>query len=554
LRFAALAALCIVLFGYGIEARALWDGDEGMHAATAAEMLRSGDWVVPRLNGAPFWDKPPLFTWLCAVSLAAWGHGEFAVRLPAALLGLGTVLVTYRFGRFMIGRTAAFWGSAAMASSVAMIVVSRSVLHDIGLAFFLTLALLAFHRAWAATPPQRLHVALGHAALGCAVLAKGPVALVLAAGTLLTFLALRGDLHRLPSLAPLWGILLLGAIALPWYAAMGLHQPGYARYFFLVQNLGNFLGGRPRHPGPVYFYLPVLAIGAFPWTPYAALALLRALRRPLRENPARLFLLVWFAFVLVFFTVANSKLPAYILPLVPPGALLLGELWADLRRGVEGRSPRLRHCSAVLVAVLAAGLLWLLGLRADHLQADVPQGFVEYLLAFSFLLLVASGASALLLWRGRFGALFATNVALALVLVLFAHAIAPAADSRRSSKQLAQRLDRLLAPGEPMTFFLNLFDSALFYTGRRAVVLQDERALSVHLREPGSSCLLRRGDWERLGALHELATVEYRLADKLIVRGRGRAERDGPSSMGAHAASPVSSDPIRTGVRPRDRI
>ena len=125
LRVGGLVLLCLALFFLRLGGFALWDIDEGMHASTSKIMVQSGDWLAPVYNGEPFYDKPPLYNWFVALSFLVFGFTEFAARLPSALLGLGTVLLTYRFGRRMLGAEAAFLGAAVLATSLEFVVLSR---------------------------------------------------------------------------------------------------------------------------------------------------------------------------------------------------------------------------------------------------------------------------------------------------------------------------------------------------------------------------------------------------------------------------------------------
>ena len=140
-----LVALCLVVFFFRLGASPLWDIDEGMHAATAKEMVLTGDWITPRHNGEPFYDKPPLFNWLTALSFQVLGFTELAARLPAALLGLGCVVVTYLLGRRIFDPATGFLGGAILATSILFVILARAVVHDMSLAFFMTLTLFLFY-------------------------------------------------------------------------------------------------------------------------------------------------------------------------------------------------------------------------------------------------------------------------------------------------------------------------------------------------------------------------------------------------------------------------
>ena len=143
-----LISLCLILFFFRLGARPLWDIDEGMHAAMAQTMILSGDWITPKFNGTPFYDKPIFHNWLVAIAFLVFGFTEFAARLPAAVLGSGCVMVTYLLGKKTFHPTVGFLGAAILATALEFIVLSRSVVHDISLVFFITLALYLFYTGY----------------------------------------------------------------------------------------------------------------------------------------------------------------------------------------------------------------------------------------------------------------------------------------------------------------------------------------------------------------------------------------------------------------------
>src|SRR5512143_2288156 len=246
-----LCALCLVLFFFRLGAGPLWDVDEGLHASTSKDMVLSGDWVTTRVNGQNFYDKTVLYNWFAAVSFLLFGFTELAARLPAALLGLGTVLVTYELGRRMFGSRAGLLGGAVLATSPEFIILSRSVVHDISLAFFITLSFAFFFIAFSTSNRRKPTLFLFYASLGLAVLAKGPIGLLLPGLAIGLFLLARGRLNFLKEMSLGWGALIFLVVAAPWYVLISTRNPDYVSYFLLKQNFGNFLSKvQARHPEP----------------------------------------------------------------------------------------------------------------------------------------------------------------------------------------------------------------------------------------------------------------------------------------------------------------
>jgi len=521
-RTGLLVLACLALLFFGLGDRALWDTDEGQHAATSRTMVTSGDWVVPQFNGAPFHDKPPLYNWLVALSFVVLGFTEFAARLPSAALGLGLVLLTYRFGREMLGATAAFLGALALLCCALTIALSRAVVHDICLAFLVGLALFAFYRAWSVEERRRTWLVLAYVCVGFSILAKGPLGGVLFGGVVLVFLALRRDLRFVLKMMPVRALLIAAAIALPWYLLLELREPGYLRYFLLEQNLGNFASADPRHPEPFWFYLPVLVLGFFPWSAFLPLTLWRLWQRRAELDPARQFLLVWAGFVFVFFSAASSKLPTYILPMLPAAALLVGDFWARLLEAPARRSQRGLVVSQLFVIAAVSYIVFGLWSEATGHKMYDPDVHRGHLVALSVLLVSTAMASSILLalkhYRGLFGANAAALAVLIGYLVLW---LAPAIDPYRSTKTIGLRLHDQLPPGQNLTFFHEVKDSALFYTERLGTVLKTPEAVESFLLQDGALCVVDRSRLDRLDSIRESYRVVDQLANKAVIAGRG---------------------------------
>jgi 4-amino-4-deoxy-L-arabinose transferase-like glycosyltransferase len=348
----------------------LWERDEGRYADVAQEMLERGDFITPRANGAVFLDKPPLLFWATAASLALFGRHETAARLPQLLFALITLLATYGIGRRLLGTAAAGLALIVLASSLIFFVLAHVLTLDLSLACCVTVTLFFFLAGYrAGARGGGLYLAMW-AAAGFGLLAKGPIALVLAGMTILGFLLLRREPGRVLDLRPWVGPLICLAVAAPWYVAISIATPAFAPFFFLRQNVDRFLTPVYHRLGGWDYYLKVIIAGMLPWTLVIPGALLRLARRRddgggsaptfatalrrLAGAPARsescAFLLAWMVPGLLFLTVSHSKLPAYALPLIPALALAVAAL---LQRDME-RHPRAAATALLLPALLLA--------------------------------------------------------------------------------------------------------------------------------------------------------------------------------------------------------
>lgn len=358
-----LAGSCLLLFLLGVSPWGLWERDEGRYADAAHEMLERRDFVTPRIDGAVFLDKPPLVYWVTAASLALWGRSETGARFGQLLFAAGTLLVTRRIGILLFGRRRANLAVIVLASSVLFFTASHILTLDLALSFFVALTLLFFLKGdRAGTASSRPYLGMFAAAAG-GVLTKGLIGAVLPAMTIACFFTLRREWRRARGIPWIRGSLLFLLIAAPWYVAVSIANPEFPRYFFLHEHLDRFATSVHRHQGGWWYYPAVLAAGLMPWSLMLPAGLFRG-RSPGRpavealrqEAPALLW--SWIVPGFLFLTAAQSKLPLYVLPLLPPAALLIAS-W--LNRGLEETSYRaLFLWPAVLLIVVAGGTaaLW----------------------------------------------------------------------------------------------------------------------------------------------------------------------------------------------------
>jgi 4-amino-4-deoxy-L-arabinose transferase-like glycosyltransferase len=401
------------------------------------------------------------------------GFTEFAARLPAAMLGLLSVWVTYRLGRKMFSARTGFLAGAILATSILHLVMSRTVVHDIALGLFTTLALALFYLAVAEPERRKAYFLLFYIAVAGAVLAKGPLGAVLPALVIGPYLVLTRRLALIKQMQLGWGALILLALTGPWYILMSLRNEGYLAYFLIEKTFGSFASDESTHPAPFHFYIPVFLGALLPWTGFFPAALYRAFRRLRGEgrDPV-LYLILWVGTMFVFFSVATSKLASYLLPLMPAAALLTGLLWDEALAASRERKPWNLFWSH-LPMVVALGVGFVYGWLRPPLELGVKYGItLQQVFVLGLIITVLPVVALGLLWRRQVGLAFGSIVTtVAAVLAVFAVWVGPSMDPYRSTKELALELDQRLPPAAPMVFFWREKDSALFYTDRDGVVL-----------------------------------------------------------------------------------
>lgn len=326
--YGALAALLALLWLATLGARPLFNPDEGRYAEIPREMQSGGDWVIPHLNGLAYIEKPPLQYWATALSIRWLGPSEFAARLYCALTALGTLLVVWLAARRLWGPGAG-WRAAAVLSGMLMFVVLGQLLTlDMSLTFYMTSSLAAFLSAQQAAKPRRWML-LAWAAAGLGVLTKGLVAAAIPAAVLILYSLYARDAAVWRRLYSQWGLPLFLLITVPWHWLAARRMPDFLQFFFVHEHVARYLTPIADRQEPWWFFGGVFVAGSIPWTLSALRVLGSGWRRrggpPAAFDPA-LFLWVWVVFVGVFFSLSDSKLMPYILPLMPALALLIAAL------------------------------------------------------------------------------------------------------------------------------------------------------------------------------------------------------------------------------------
>ncbi len=515
-----LLIVSLTLLFFRLGARPLWDVDEGMHAVTSKEMIQSGDWITTTFNGENFYDKPVLYNWFAAVAFLIFGFTEFAARLPAAVLGFGCVGLTYLLGRKMFGPPSGFLAGMTLTTSGMFLALSRSVVHDISLAFFVTLALYLFYLGYIDNNRRRWCFPLFYAAMGFAVLAKGPLGVVLPGLVIGSFLLLKGRLGFLREMLVGWGVLIVLVIAAPWYVLISLNNSDYAGYFFIENNILRFLSSRARHARPFWYYFPVFFGGFSPWSLFIPLALINAFRRGWREvNDGTLFLVLWFCAIFLFFSVGSSKGNAYLLPLFPAGALLVGNLWHQL---YETPSPWLYkgfvYSFIPLVLGFIGGMIY--PMVDPPLIVEEQYGVQLTSLRFvSFIVVAVVVFSFWALWKKHYGVCFGVTASLMVVgFLVFILLVAPMINPFRSTMKLAKIYDSMAPPGENMMFYRKIRDSALFYSDRKATRIPYEPDLINYLRSnPKALVILDKEYFQQVELLKDISYVVETNGNDLLI-------------------------------------
>ncbi|HEX2769095.1 MAG TPA: glycosyltransferase family 39 protein, partial [Geobacteraceae bacterium] len=349
----------------------LVDPDEGRYAEIPREMLERGDFITPLLNYVKFFDKPPLHYWLSALSFTIFGQNEFAARFTGAAMGLLAVLLTYHVGRRLFGRREGLLAALILGTSTGFLVQARINVTDMTLTCTLS-ATLAFFILAAREGETRkgLYYHLFYLFAALAVLAKGLIGIVFPGAVIFLYLLFTRRWQILKEMRLMTGIPLFLLVCAPWFILVSLRNPEFPGFFFIQEHFKRFTTTVHHRNHGFWFYVPVLLGTMLPWSFFIP-ASLRGVWRERRssEGKSRLYLFIWAAFIFLFFSISDSQLVTYILPVFPPLALLMGLSYgrtADL-------ISRLLKCEGYAIAgVLTIGGIGIICYPHFATRPDLP--------------------------------------------------------------------------------------------------------------------------------------------------------------------------------------
>ena len=474
----------VVLWFASIEHRKLVNPDEGRYAEIPREMLASGDWLTPRLNDIKYFEKPPLQYWGTAAIYRVFGFDEWTARLWPSVTGLLGILLTGFAGWRLFGKKAGVAASLILLSSVYYLIFANVLTLDMGFSFFLNLVLVGYLMAHcdALQPHARtVWMLVAWGAMGLAVLSKGFAGAALPPLALVTYTALQRDRSGWRNLRMGVGVPLLLLIAAPWFISVSTANPEFFQFFVIHEHLQRFTETVHHRSGPWWYFIPVLVVALLPWLVVLAEGVLGAWRHKSAPGAfsSRRFLLTWAVSQLVFFSLSGSKLPAYILPILPALALIIATRIVELD-GVQ-------IAKRVTPLALLAGLAFFVGtevMEAMHhkpIEFDYYEDYSDWLETAS-VIIVAAG---LLLWWQRQARRVAV-VAFCLSLFLASELIIAGFEQLsplQSAYSLAERVKPLLNPSTPL-FLVDTYNQSLPpYLGRPVTLVAYEDELYFGLQQ-----------------------------------------------------------------------
>jgi 4-amino-4-deoxy-L-arabinose transferase-like glycosyltransferase len=482
LRLFVCAMLAAILYLPALGRPALWEPDEGRYAEIAREMVLAHDYVTPRDDWVRYFEKPPLSYWATALSVRLLGANEFAVRLPAALSSAAEVVATAALGEAMLGAAAGLAAAMVLALCPLVFGFARFATLDPALAFFITAALGAFWSAARApgfdSTAGRRWFLLSAALAAAGTLTKGPVALVLTGAVGFAWMLAQGRAREMLRMPWLGAIAIYAAIAAPWFVLAARRNPEFLRFFFIHEHVERYLANAEHGWGP-YFFVAVTIAGTWPWICFVPMGIRELMRsRDCKGETARselrpdargtlAYMLWWFGIIFVFFSIPRSKLGSYILPAIPPLAIVAAYALCRLPRLEVSGLRKLFGAIALLNLAATAAV----AIALTHF-ASQAEPVADDALAAMAAITAGSVVCLAIAWRGRSIAIATSALAFGVAVALGAMGKARMdAQPLGSYRDLARAITPYLSPGCRMASYRHFVQSLPFYTGHREALV-----------------------------------------------------------------------------------
>ncbi|MDE2088906.1 MAG: glycosyltransferase family 39 protein [Gammaproteobacteria bacterium] len=497
--------------------------DEGRYAEIPREMVASGNWVTPYLNGFKYFEKPPLQYWATAIAYELFGQHTWTARLWTALTGFLGVLLCFYAGWRLFGAEAGWYAALVLASSFLYVGLGHINTLDMGTSFFMQLSLVGFciaqqeaHDASA----TRFWMLLTWAAMALAMLSKGLIGLALPGSVLVLYSLWQRDWTLWTRLHLGTGLVLFLLIAAPWFVLVSLHNPEFPQYFFIRQHFERYLTRVAGRYQPWWYFIPILMVGILPWLMQMGSVRAQGWRRhaPHGRFDAARVLWLWAVFIFVFFSLSDSKLPDYILPIFPALALLIGQRLAHS----TGKDFQWSALLSLLLGITGLALSpWITHLGRPSTPAALYADFRPWVMAAALSVLI--GGLLAFVWarkeqvRAAVTALACAWCVGVLSIATGAAALAPA----ESTYSLAQQVKPHLAPGVPF-YTVDRYDQTLpFYLNRTLTLVQYKGELDFGIERAPQKWVPDLARFERMwrGDQRAFAVMSRQLYARLAQQG-----------------------------------
>jgi 4-amino-4-deoxy-L-arabinose transferase-like glycosyltransferase len=502
-----LLFLSLITFFLGLGRQAITDSDEAFYAEAAREMVEGNDWLTPHFNYEDRWQKPILYYWFTAAAFAGTDTSEFMARFGSALSGVGLVLLTWSAARRLLNDAAGAWLAGAIAATCyGYFAMARAALPDLPLALFITATIWAALRATdPAEPLSTSWAAIAGLTAGLGFLTKGPLGVVIPAIVLIPIWWRQRTRVVFRRADAAIAILLFAISGLPWYVVMwAVHGTPYLQSFFVADNLERFATTRYNDVRALWYYVPILIGGLMPWTIYALVLPWRIVRDLIQRRrlltDAEWRLVIWTVAPLLLFTVSIGKQPRYILPMLPPIAMMVGGGIADrISAASRDRAARLELTIATVGTAAMFAAMATLFYRARILFVSAYPALTWTGIGVLIVAALALVITAVRRWWNWLPPLMTVSAALLLLTLQFG---AFAGKHPEAVEQMAALIHANRVGGESIGEYETFVRNLPFYTRLKQVPVIDDAGAIAFLKSTERVFLVvNRRDYERLKAL-----------------------------------------------------
>jgi len=477
-----LILICAVLWFGLLGQRDLFDPDEGRYAVIPAGMVDTGDWLTPRLNDIKYFEKPALQYWGTAVIFELFGKSSTTARLWTALLGFATALFSMFVALRFYGPRAAIYSFALCISYLMVVAFGHYLTLDMALSAFLFIGVGSLVIAQSAENSEKLTrnwMLAGWAALALATLTKGLVAIVLPAGAVVVYSLWQRDWRLWRRLHIFKGLIFYLLISAPWFIAVSSANPEFARFFFIHEHFERYTTEVHSREGPIWYFLPYLLLGVCPWLIVSLRSLLKPAFKWAPDKPgqfdAERFMWTFAVVTFCFFSMGQSKLPGYILPILPVIAVMAaGQIASGGRTGAD------RWVMLFLGLFFLVGSLFIGHLASERYPVGQWLSYRPWIVGSGVSFLIAFAVMSLKKIQGlpAFAGASVMSLAAALLIVSGANSLAES----RSSKVIADVIKASLPAGAPVFSFQYYPEAASFYLGKPITIVEYEGEMAMGVR------------------------------------------------------------------------